>query len=406
MKYIFHKTIIGIILLGLLTVTSCREEKSVSLDIGFSLENTLVEAIVVGAERSSSFLWIKTEDGNAWTATSDDDWLSVSPASGTGELAIVVGYTENTTGQNRTGTVTVSVGSISQSVQLTQRIRGSVVGNPDGYVPFRLELPLVRDSSWFIQHDIGGMANFALEFDTGQRHAVWVAYQLTRGHLAGSIDRDFFFFDPRIPIDFQAHEVRSGIQTIPRFWTLYGYERGHLMASADRTFNQTANDQSNFMSNISPHLPEFHNTHGGTGSGQGIWLRLEHLTRDWARQQGVDTLYVVKGGSIIPDAPGTEIVEVLYRINRTVVPRFYFKAIVQRRGDTFEGIAFWLEQYRGMARRAPTQADAMTIRELEHLTGIDFFPNLSVLGAEIGRPNLEDSVETSPINWSRWPGIN
>jgi len=410
MNAVQNKTIFGIILLALLGVaTSCGSEETTNLDIGFRLDNTLVEAIVVSAEPSSSFLWIGADDGNTWTVTTNDDWLSISPAYGTGQLSIIVRYSENTTGENRTGTVTVSVGSTSKSVQLIQRIKGYAVGNPDGYVPFRLELPLVRDSAWFIQHDVnthtGSLVNFALEFDTAQRHAVWVAYQLSRGHLSGSIDRDFFTFDPRIPIDFQPHEVRGGVQTIPRFWTLYRYERGHIMASADRRSCQIANDQSNFMSNISPHLQEFHNTTGGTGSGQGVWLRLEHLVRDWARMQGVDTLYVVKGGSIIPGVPGTEIKEVLYRINNTVVPRWHFKAIVQRRGDSFDGVAFWLEQYRGMARRPARRTDAITIRELEHLTGINFFPNLSILGAEIGRPGLEDSVETM-INWSAWPGIN
>ncbi|MCL2413783.1 MAG: hypothetical protein FWC94_00815 [Bacteroidales bacterium] len=58
-----------------------------------------------------------------------------------------------------------------------------------------------------------------------------------------------------------------------------------------------------------------------------------------------------------------------------------------------------------MARRAPTRADARTIRELEHLTGIDFFPNLRIVGEQLGQPNLENEVETT-INWSRWPGIN
>jgi len=245
-----------------------------------------------------------------------------------------------------------------------------------------------------------------LEYDTAQRHAFWVAYILTTELLSGSIDRGSFTWDPQIPIELQPHEIRNGVQSIPRYWTLYGYERGHIMASADRRFSQEANDQSNFFSNISPHLPEFHNSHGGTGSGDGVWLRLENQIRTWARRSDIDTLYVVKGGSILPGAPGTEIKETLYRLNNTVVPRWHFKAIVQRRGDSFYGIAFWLEQYRGMARRPARRTDAITIRELEQLTGINFFPNLRIYGESIGQPGLEDTVEDTPINWSRWPGIN
>ena len=412
MKYTFNKTLIGIVLLGLFGFTACQEDEHTTLDVGFMAGHAIQRNLSVGNDSTQVMLWINTDANYTWTATTTYNWLNIEPATGTGESTVFVRVNQNPDGENRTGAIAVSVGSTSRTVYLTQREISSgggdpsVIGNPDRYVPFRLELPLVRDSMWFISHSVDGVVNFALEYDTAQRHAVWVAYQLTREHLTGRIDRDFFTFDPRIPIRLQPHEVIGGELRIPRYWSTYGFERGHIMASADRTNCQIANDQSNFMSNISPHLPEFHNTHGGTGSGQGVWLRLEHLVRDWARMQGVDTLYVVKGGSIIPGAPGTEIAQVLYRLNRTVVPRWHFKAVVQRRGDTFDGIAFWLEQYRGMARRPVTRADAMTIRQLEALTGIDFFPNLSILGAELGRPGLEESVETTPINWARWPGIN
>ena len=292
-------------------------------------------------------------------------------------------------------------------VELNRR-RSALGGCPVLGVPFRLELPLVRDTTWFIQHRADGIVNFSLEYDTAQRHAFWIAYVLTSELLTINTERqNNFTFDPKIPREFQPHAIgTSGQIVIPSFWRDYGYERGHIMASRDRRFSQVANSQSNFMSNISPHLPEFHNSHGGTGSGDGVWLRLEHRVRYWAEMPGVDTLYVVKGGAIVPGAPGTNIVEVLYSINRVVVPQHYFKAIVKRMGNSFYGIAFWLEQYRGMARRPARRTDAITIRELEYWTGIDFFPNLRIYGEQIGQPDLEDAVENTPINWSRWPGIN
>ena len=411
MKQIFNKTLIGIFLLGLLGFTACQEENQTTLDVGFMAGHTILSALSVSNDSTQVMLWINTDANGTWTATTDDNWLTLASATGMGEFAVFVHVSENPAGETRTGAIAVTVGSVSRTVYLTQHEifpeGDGIYGNPDLYVPFRLELPLVRDSSWFISHSVGNAVNFSLEYDTAQRHAVWVAYQLTREHLAGRIDRDFFTFDPRIPRELQPHEVIGGEIRVPRYWSTYRFERGHIMASADRTNCQVANDQSNFMSNISPHLPEFHGFVSGQGvAGRGIWLHLEFLVREWAQQQGVDTLYVVKGGSIIPGAPGTEIVQTLYGINRTVVPRWHFKAIVQRRGNTFDGIAFWVEQYRDMARRAPTRADARTIRQLEELTGIDFFPNLSILGAELQRPNLEEIVETSSINWARWPGIN
>jgi DNA/RNA endonuclease G (NUC1) len=88
-------------------------------------------------------------------------------------------------------------------------------------------------------------------------------------------------------------------------------------------------------------------------------------------------------------------------------------ALVQRTGNTFEGIAFWMENKSsaefgwpgGYTSASVTREYAITIRELERRTGINFFPNLGILGPTIGRPNLEEDVENTPINWARWPGI-
>ena len=367
---------------------SCREkEKKVNLEIS-------LREVVISSAGGSTFLRIETDDDNVWSVTIEQtgNWVTVNPTTGTGSRSAAVVIDRNSGGTERSATIIVTVDKTKRTVVLFQ---DADVGQN---IPLRLELPLVKDTTWYIQHDIG---LFALEYDTAQRHPIWVAYVLNRTLLTGSIDRQSFTFDPKIPRELQPHEVIGGVITIPRYWSTYGYERGHIMASADRPFSQEANDQTNFMSNISPHLPEFHNTTGGTGSGGGVWYRLEALVREWAKN--CDTLYVVKGGAIVPGAPGTEIVEVLTTLNRTVVPRYYFKALVARRGNDFEGIAFWLEQKKGMARRAVVRTDVITIRELEQKTGINFFHNLKY--ALPSNPNLEEQVETKTPNWSWWPPL-
>jgi len=139
----------------------------------------------------------------------------------------------------------------------------------------------------------------------------------------------------------------------------------------------------------------------------------------------MDTLYEAKGASINRLGAintvnttqqiyaGADIIDRLTQRNNVTVARWWFMALVQRRGDAFDGIAFWMENKSSAASGWPggytsgtvTREYAMTIRELEHLIGIDLFPNLRILGPTIGRPNLEEAVENSPINWSRWPGI-
>ncbi|MCL2412866.1 MAG: DNA/RNA non-specific endonuclease [Bacteroidales bacterium] len=392
---------------AIITATSGNSSASVEL-IQFTM--TLVQ--IFGNTNFSNYgqaqnLRIETELD--WTAeiTEGSSFARLdSTTSGTGDGWISVTFYSNPNGTARRANLRITAKNedVSQDINLTLT-QGHAYGNIERYVPMRIELPQVRDTTWFIQHKVGDIVNFALEYDTGQRHSFWVAYILTDALLVNNRPNTHNFgFDPKIPRELQPHRIINGQIALPNYWGApynYRYERGHLIPSADRRFSQEANTQTDFLSNISPHLPEFH------GIPNGVWLNLENQVRTWGGQANIDTLYIVKGGAIIPPGPGDQryIVEVLTRLNRTVVPRYYFKALVQRRGDEFHGIAFWLRQERWMARRAPTRADAVTIRELERLTGINFFPNLSVVGEQLGQPNLEEIVETTPINWSRWPGM-
>ena len=57
----------------------------------------------------------------AWFATSDQSWLQVSPASGTGNATITLTASENTSTSNRTATVTIiETGGASKTITVTQ----------------------------------------------------------------------------------------------------------------------------------------------------------------------------------------------------------------------------------------------------------------------------------------------
>jgi endonuclease G len=371
-----HKTILyTLVFFCLAGFSSCKDKK----DEGkVSLEITLSRTDIT-FEQTRLTLTIKTDPPNqAWTAVIEQDgnWSTIDPPSGTKSFAEVV-VSENRTDVPRTASVIVIVGKTERSVELSQGARKVQE------VPFRIELPLVKDSFWFIQHQY-----YALEYDTGMRHSVWVAFtfdETTRVNNPNVSRQDNFMFDPKIPSSLQPQDEGGQF----RFDSRTGYERGHLVASGDRVFNQAANDETFYISNISPHLPEFH-------GAAGVWYNLEFRVQDWAKL--CDTLYVVKGGAIY-----NEIVEVLDILNRTVVPKYYYMALVQRRRNEFEGIAFWVEQRKGLAEGQPTRKHVITIRELEQKTGINFFHNLKYVLP--GNPNLEEQVETSAPNWSRWTGL-
>ena len=239
------------------------------------------------------------------------------------------------------------------------------VSQPNSNIPKRIELPEVRNDRWFIQHQ-----HYALEYDTAQRHSIWVAYVLHADYLQRNVSRtNAWALDPIIPRKYQS--VTNPSQTFP------GYDRGHLLSSGDRLFSMEANRETFYFSNMTPQVASF-NRHK--------WATLESQVRKWAER--ADTLYVVTGGAI---NPGVEIIGKLEERNHKTIPKYYFKALVKRTGDEFDGIAFWLENKRYESNRI-THAYSITIRELEQLTGINFFPNLKYTLP--GNPNLEEQVET------------
>jgi endonuclease G len=249
--------------------------------------------------------------------------------------------------------------------------------DPNFIIMNRIELPAVDITKMFVQHGY-----YAMEYDTAQRHSVWVAYKFYDDYNKKNCNRsDAWNFDPIIPKEYQSLNSKS--QT----YFYAGYDRGHLCASEDRVFSLDANKETFYYSNMSPQLSWFN---------QNIWLSLENLVRDWAQASDCDTLYVVTGGAI---NPGVETFGKLIDRNNVTIPKYYFKALVKRQGDTFDGIAFLLENKKYDSKKI-THEYSMTIRELEELTNINFFPYLRYVLD--GKPWLEDSVEMR-LDKGKWP---
>ena len=246
------------------------------------------------------------------------------------------------------------------------------------YIPGRIELPEIKNMQWFIQHQF-----YAMEYDTAQRHALWVAYKFYSDYNEKNVTRtDAWAFDPIIPQEFQSLKKTNG-----KWETYPGYDRGHLCASEDRVFNLDANKETFYFTNMSPQVGCFN---------QQTWKYLEEAVRKWANASDCDTLYVVTGGAI---NPGVETLGTIEIRNNVTIPKYYFKVLVKRQGDTFDGIAFWLEN-RYYTPNKITHECSMTIRELEEKTGINFFPYLRYVLPE--NPALEDSVEVKR-DIGKWP---
>lgn len=103
--------------LAVLAAVACEEDKPVvtpSLD---------VSATTVSFEAVPTDATFTVTTNQAWTATVDADWVTVTPASGEASetaATVTVSATENTATEERTATVTVTAGELVKTVSVSQ----------------------------------------------------------------------------------------------------------------------------------------------------------------------------------------------------------------------------------------------------------------------------------------------
>lgn len=225
----------------------------------------------------------------------------------------------------------------------------------------RLEVPARRADGTFVSHwtleGTDSTMTYCLEYDAAKQHSRWVAYRFDATTRRRTVSRtDAWADDPQLPASMQ-------------IGTAYfqGYSRGHICPSADRLYSRQANEQTFYMSNMSPQL---------SGFNSGAWFNLESLVRTKGQSAAfADTLYVVKGGTINE----AQILRYVSRADgkRVAVPQYYFTALLRVKNGTYAAIAFLLpHRTYSQSEAEDLSAFALTVDELEEFTGIDFFPNL------------------------------
>lgn len=267
----------------------------------------------------------------------------------------------------------------------------------------RLEIPHLNSKYDYICHKLSnGMVNYTLEYDKSLYHARWVAYTYDSksAQKNWSTRTDAWAGEPFY--DNQKDYQVAGDQNFP------GYNRGHLVGSAERYFSREANEQTFYMSNMSPMNGNFNSIY---------WGEIEDKARDnWGRniinqKSGFydGTLYIVKGGSLQPTLSNPDPIKAHCRVRNSLgwsvemaVPRYYFMAclFISSTGSA-KAIGFWLEHkdYNNVSDSFLTtlrRTSACSIDELEQKTGIDFFCNLN--------DKAEEEIEKS-YNISQWSGL-
>ena len=222
-----------------------------------------------------------------------------------------------------------------------------------------LEIPTRVEGDQIIQH-----TGYTLSFNDEHKVANWVAYELTRDEVLGAGSReDSFKVDPA---------VKNGSATL-KDYKKSGYDRGHLAPAADFKWSEDAMSDTFFMSNMTPQDPNFN---------RGIWSDLEAVVRTMAYEN--ESVYVVTG-PVLTDGPYETIGD-----SKVTVPKRFYKVILDYTDPDIKAIGFVLPNE---GSDQPLQSYAMSVRDVEEITGINFFYLLP--------DDIEEMLETT-FDTSKW----
>ena len=182
---------------------------------------------------------------------------------------------------------------------------------------------------------------FAVHFNRDWGIANCAAYEMTRSMLDGDAERcDDFMRDASVK-DCPQADAYSGS----------GLHRGHLVPASDLKWNERALRQSFYMTNICPMDRRLN---------EGGWSKLEEKVREWTER---DSALLVFAGPVASCNDTT--------INgRVKVPSHYYKVVMAPCVRPVRAIAFI---YPNGASNGRLSKYAVSVDEVERLTGLDFF---------------------------------
>ena len=370
------------------TAISCSEQDSPELPDNSGNTNQGIASIdqtQINANGGGFIIRVKAD--GTWQASSSETWCNLSRTSGNGNGSIS-GYMKANTGAERSVIITITAGKEEAKFTLKQ-----LAGNgsnpvpdpekPSGYASM-LEIPALKGGSMnqFITHTTKrngkDYPTYSLEYSYKYKHSYWIAYRFDNT-TGGNVGRNEAYKpDPELPSQYAAKH---------NDYTNSGYTRGHLCASSDRQYSKEANQQTFYMSNISPQSGNGFNQSGSA------WNTGEDKVQAWGYNisRSTDTLYVVKGGTI-----GEGMIKG-YIKNEIAIPKYFFMAVLFRSGDNYKAIGFYMphENLKDDPDKKDPKKYLMSIDALEQETGIDFFHNLP--------DNIENTVEaTYNVNDWQW----
>ena len=217
-------------------------------------------------------------------------------------------------------------------------------------------LPGLVPGDVLVQH-----AALSLAYCESHEQARWVAHIVLPDVMSGTVFRSNDFRpDPDVPTGsaVEADYLLKFLQPDSTWkYDGFGFDRGHLAPSADFRWSQKALSESYFYSNMSPQRAELN---------REAWGNLEDKIRGYLYRNTETQIYVITGPILEADLPVIE-----RGVNKVSIPKSYWKVAMDLQNQ--RAIGFVLPN---RAIPEPLVSFAVSIDQVEALTGLNFFPNL------------------------------
>lgn len=188
---------------------------------------------------------------------------------------------------------------------------------------------------------------YSVSYNSNTRQPNWVMWQLTAEHTDGIYGRiNTFFEDEEIPVPRATLNDYRGS----------GWSRGHMCPAGDNKWDKKAMYDTFLLTNVCPQ---------NANLNSGVWNRIEMDCRKWAKKYG--SIYIICGPIFFKSQEHERIGP-----NRIPVPEAFFKVILCLEG-TPKGIGFICRNTDGNRKK---DFYVNSIRQVERITGYQFFPNL------------------------------
>lgn len=207
--------------------------------------------------------------------------------------------------------------------------------------------------------------SYTLSYNRDRGTANWVAWHLNAAWKGDAVRTNTFVSDPVLPQDWFA--------AVSSDYTSSGFDRGHLCPSDDRDFSQDENAETFYMTNIIPQAPD---------CNQEPWADMENYCRQLVEEGNELYLYAGPAGKGGSGSNGSR--STLAGGDITVPAQVWKVALVLPEGDkdvkringNTRVIAVIMPNTQS-ADNNPWREYRVSVNEIEDLTGLDFFSNLS-----------------------------